>query len=88
MARANALADRLSSAAAAQRDSNLACDKAQSWLREAEPRANSTLNEVPAPDPQGLDDQLSKTRHLHADFLSNARLIDHAKQVGFTKILN
>ncbi|XP_050294630.1 dystonin isoform X30 [Anthonomus grandis grandis] len=77
--RANNLSDRLSGVGGRQRDYSDALDKARSWLRDAEPRANKLLNEPIGGDPKTVEDQLHKAKSLNNEFVANGKLIDNAK---------
>lgn len=81
--RANNLSDRLSGVGGRQREYGDALGKAQSWLRDVEPRVGVVLNEPIAGDPKGVEDQLQNAKTLNNEFVANGRLIDNAKQVRF-----
>ncbi|XP_048523580.1 dystonin isoform X32 [Dendroctonus ponderosae] len=78
--RANNLADRLSGVGGKQREYSDALDKARTWLKDAEPRANKLLNEPIGGDPKTVEDQLHKAKALNNEFVANGKLIDNAKQ--------
>ncbi|XP_065222560.1 dystonin isoform X15 [Planococcus citri] len=80
LARVNALSDKLSGLGSKQKEYRDALNAARAWLREAEPRANKILIEPVAADPNALEDQLSRTKALNNEFVSQGRLIDNAKQ--------
>lgn len=81
LSRANGLSDRLSGVGGRQREYRDALDKARSWLREAEPRANKVLSEPVGAEPKTVEEQLNKAKTLNNEFVAQERLIDAAKQV-------
>ncbi|XP_021923220.1 dystonin isoform X2 [Zootermopsis nevadensis] len=78
--RANGLSDRLSGVGGRQREYRDALDKARSWLREAEPRANKVLSEPIGAEPKTVEEQLNKAKTLNNEFVAQGRLVDAAKQ--------
>jgi hypothetical protein len=81
LSRANGLSDRLSGVGGRQREYRDALDKARSWLREAEPRANKILSEPIGAEPKTVEEQLNKAKTLNNEFVAQGRLVDTAKQV-------
>lgn len=78
LTRVNALSDRLSGVGGRQRDYHDALDKAKDWLKEVEPAVHRIISEPVAAEPKQVEDQLSKAKALHNEFLANKRLIDNA----------
>lgn len=83
LARANKLADRLSGVGNKQKDYKDALEKARSWLKEVEPRANKVLSEPIGAEPKIVEEQLNRAKSLNNEFFAQSRLIDNAKQVRF-----
>lgn len=78
LTRVNALSDRLSGVGGRQRDYHDALDKAKDWLKEVEPTVHRIISEPVAAEPKQVEEQLSKAKALHNEFLANKRLIDNA----------
>nr|CAD7404991.1 unnamed protein product [Timema cristinae] len=78
--RANALSDRLSGVGGRQREYRDTLDKARSWLREAEPKANKILSEPVGAEPRTIEEQLNRAKALNNEFVAQGRLVDNAKQ--------
>ncbi|XP_060518136.1 microtubule-actin cross-linking factor 1 isoform X29 [Cylas formicarius] len=78
--RANNLSDRLSGVGGRQREYSDALDKARTWLKDAESRANKLLNEPIGGDPKTVEEQLQKAKALNNEFVANGKLVDNAKQ--------
>nr|CAD7258245.1 unnamed protein product [Timema shepardi] len=78
--RANALSDRLSGVGGRQREYRDTLDKARSWLREAEPKANKILSEPVGAEPRAIEEQLNRAKALNNEFVAQGRLVDNAKQ--------
>jgi dystonin len=81
LAGANRLSDRVAGVGGRQREYSDSLDKAKAWLREAEPRANKCLSEPLSAEPRAVEEQLVRAKALHAEFLSQERLINTAVQV-------
>ncbi|XP_043245138.1 dystonin-like isoform X38 [Amphibalanus amphitrite] len=78
LSRANKLADKLSSIGSRQREYQEALERAERWLREAEPRAEKVVNEPVAAEPRGVQEQLDRARTLSTDVLAQGKLFDNA----------
>ncbi|XP_047367848.1 microtubule-actin cross-linking factor 1 isoform X33 [Vespa velutina] len=79
LTRANQLSDRLSGVGGKQRDYNESLEKANTWLREVEPKVHRIISEAIAAEPKQVEDQLNKAKALNNELLANERLIDAAK---------
>ncbi|XP_030387746.1 uncharacterized protein LOC115634261 isoform X30 [Scaptodrosophila lebanonensis] len=78
--RVNALQDRVSGLGGRQREYHDALDKANEWLRSAQPRVSRIISEPVAGDAKGVQDQMNEAKALHNELLSNGRLVDNAQQ--------
>ncbi|XP_075166809.1 dystonin-like protein short stop isoform X24 [Haematobia irritans] len=80
MNRVNALQDRISGLGGRQREYQEALDKANEWLRSAQPRVSRVIAEPIAGDPKSVQEQMNEAKALHNELLSNGRLVDNAQQ--------
>ena len=82
LARANALADKISSVGGKYRDYNDAVERAKKWLKETEPKVAKICNEPIATEPKLVEDQLYRAKALNNEIIANAILIDAAKNAA------
>lgn len=78
--RVNALSDKLSGLGGRQREYQDALDKAQSWLKEVQPRVKHVLSDAVGTDPHAVQDQMNDAKALHNEFIAQGRLIDNVQQ--------
>ena len=79
LARANALADKISSVGGKYKDYNDAVERAKRWLKETEPKAAKICNEPIAAEPKQVEDQLQRAKALNNEIIANAILIEAAR---------
>merc|ERR1712013_579247 len=82
LARANSLADKLSSVGGKYKDYNDAVERAKKWLKETEPKVAKICNEPVAAEPRVVEDQLNRAKALNNEIIANGQLIDAAKQAA------
>ncbi|XP_017796312.1 PREDICTED: microtubule-actin cross-linking factor 1 [Habropoda laboriosa] len=79
LSRANSLSDKLSGIGGRQRDYRESLEKANSWLKEVEPKIHRAISETVAAEPKQVEDQLSKAKALNNEMLANERLVENVK---------
>ena len=79
LARANALADKISSVGGKYKDYNDAVERAKRWLKETEPKVAKVCNEPIAAEPKQVEDQLQRAKALNNEIIANAILIEAAR---------
>ena len=79
LARANALADKISSVGGKYKDYNDAVERAKRWLKETEPKVAKLCNEPIAAEPKQVEDQLQRAKALNNEIIANAILIEAAR---------
>ncbi|CAK9830262.1 DST [Anthophora retusa] len=79
LSRANSLSDKLSGIGGRQRDYRESLEKANSWLKEVEPKIHRAISETIAAEPKQVEDQLSKAKALNNEMLANERLVENVK---------
>ena len=84
LARANALAEKISNVGGKYKDYNDAVERAKKWLKETEPKVAKLCNEPIAAEPRVVEDQLNRAKALNNEIIANGVLIDVAKQAAAT----
>lgn len=79
ISRANSLSDHLSVIIKRHQDYQSTLEKADSWIKELEPGVHKFIAEPISLEPKHIEDQLSRTKSLYNEFISNERLIDNAE---------
>ncbi|XP_055691757.1 dystonin isoform X3 [Lutzomyia longipalpis] len=80
LSRVNHLQDAMQTLGNRHREYNDSVEVAKKWLTEIQPRVDGVLAEPPSSDPVIIQSQMSQTKVLHSEVVSNGRLIDNAQQ--------
>ncbi|XP_059607518.1 dystonin isoform X1 [Phlebotomus argentipes] len=80
LSRVNHLQDAMQTLGSRQREYNDAVEAAKKWLTEIQPRVDGLLAEPMSSDPVIIQSQMSQTKVLYSEVVSNGRLIDNAQQ--------